>query len=368
MAQDSGGEKSLPASGQKKQRARQEGNVPRSQDLSSAVVLFVALLGLYSMGGWMLDDMVNMGRYYMGHAHELLLKKTPIQSLALRAMLDFALCTAPFLLLMLVSGLALNVAQVGFMFTTKPLQPNFNKLNFISGLGRFVSMRSAVELIKSLLKLTAATYMVWLALRSRLPDFIALMDVTPDSLLGAVATLVVAVWWRIALAMLIIGILDYGFQYWHYERDLRMTREEAREEAKEMEGDPHIKRRIRQLQRQIATQRMMKEVPKADVIITNPTHFAVALRYDMAEMNAPTVVAKGARLVAQRIRDIAVENDVPIVQRPELARTLFQTIQLGQTIPEALFHTVAEVLSFVYSIDRRAEKVRERRTLITVKN
>jgi len=187
------------------------------------------------------------------------------------------------------------------------------------------------------------------------------MELTPRALVPAIGGLVMTVWWRIALAMLVLGILDYGFQRWQHNRDLMMTVQEARQEAKELEGDPRIKARVRHIQRQMALQRMMAGVPAADVIITNPTTYAVALRYDMAEMSAPVVVAKGARLLAERIRNIALEHTVPIVRKPDLARTLYRTIEVGQPVPENLFRAVAEVLAYVYEIDRRADKVRERR-------
>ena len=157
-----------------------------------------------------------------------------------------------------------------------------------------------------------------------------------------------------------LGVLDYGYQYWEHERSLMMTVEEAKQELKEYEGDPRIKQRIRQIQRRIAMQRMMADVPKADVIITNPTRFAVALRYDPANMRAPVVVAKGTRLLAERIRDLAIVHGVPIVQKPELARTLYRTIEVGHPVPESLFRAVAEVLAYVYQIDRRVEKLHER--------
>ena len=189
---------------------------------------------------------------------------------------------------------------------------------------------------------------------------------TPGGIVSAMASLVGLVWLRVVLAMLILGIIDYGYQRWQYMQELRMTVQEAREETKEVEGDPRIRQRIRQVQRQMAMQRMMREVPEADVVITNPTRFAVALRYNAREMEVPVVTAKGARLVAERIREIAAENDVPIVQKPDLARMLFRTIEVGQPVPEDLFVAVAEVLAFVFEIDRRAEKVQERSSVLNV--
>lgn len=172
--------------------------------------------------------------------------------------------------------------------------------------------------------------------------------------------LVLVVWFRVVVAMLVLGTIDFAFQRWQYGRDLMMTVQEAKEEARQFEGDPRIKQRIRQIQRQMALRRMMAEVPRADVVVTNPIRFAVALRYDMANMQAPIVVAKGARLLAKRIREIAEEHDVPIVEKPELARALFKSIEVGQAVPHDLFRAVAEVLAFVYRIDRREEKIRER--------
>ncbi len=362
MAEDSGGEKTLPASGQKKQRAREDGNVARSQDLSSGATLAMALLTMLFFGRHILETLVKTGAYYLGEAQIMTPDFYPVQTLCLQVLSRIASCVLPFAAVMVATGIAMNLFQVGVLFTAKPLQPKLDKLNPLTGLKKFVSVRSLMELIKSLAKLATIGLIVWFAVKGRLDEFPILMQLTPLSLLPAVSGLIIAVWWRIAAAMIVIGIIDYVYQRWQRERDLRMTHQEAKQESKELEGDPHVKRRIRQLQRQLAAQRMMADVPTADVIITNPTHYAVAVRYDMAAMEAPVVVAKGARLVAERIRDIADENDVPHVQKPELARTMYRNVEVGEAIPESLFQAVAEVLSFVYQMDRRAEKQRERKT------
>ncbi len=363
MAEDTGGEKVLPPSARKKQKAREDGNIAKSQDLSSAVALSVALLALFIFGPRTLHTLIASGEYFIGNAHELTLDQLPLRTLAMRAFYVVGSCVFPFMLVMLITGILLNLAQVGILLTFKPLQPKFDRLNPISGFKKFTSIRTLMEAVKSVSKLLLVGFIVWLSFRSRLPEFIALMQMSPEALLPAVAALVVAVWWRVALAMIILGLIDLLYQRWQHDRDLRMTHQEGREEMKELEGDPRVKQRVRQLQRQVAMQRMMADVPTADVIVTNPTHYAVALRYDAEHMAAPTVIAKGARLLAQRIRDIATENDVPVVQKPELARTLYRSIEVGQTVPEELFIAVAEVLSFVYQIDRRTEKVREREHL-----
>lgn len=362
MAEDSGGDKSLPASAQKKRKAREEGNVARSQDLSAGAVLALALLAMVLFGRPSMESMVDAGRFFLGNAGDMQLIDTSPQTLAIQVCFWTLKGCWKIILLLLVGGVAMNILQVGVMFTGTPLQPKLERLNPLTGMGRFFSMRSGMELVKSVAKLLAVSAVVYFALRTRVRELPYLMELTPWALVVEVSQLVMALWWRIALMMLIIGIVDYGYQWWQHDQDLRMTHREAREEAKELEGDPHIKRRIRQLQRQAATQRMMKDVPLADVIITNPTHYAVALRYEPNTMNAPRMTAKGARLIAQRIREIAVEHDVPIIQKPELARAIFRTVEVGHPIPEDLFKAVAEILSYVYRIDRREQKRRERET------
>jgi flagellar biosynthetic protein FlhB len=364
MAEEPRGEKTLPASGSKRDKARREGNIAKSQDLSAAISLGGALFALLVLGPYTFDWLVESTRHFIGEAAGLTPDRTPPHTIAIDATMWYAVTVLPFMGIMLVLGLISSFLQVGFLITTTPLQPKLNRLNPITGMRKFVSLRSLFELAKSIAKLVIVGTVVWLYLRDKRELFVALMVVPPSGMSPAVGSIIFGVWWRIALSMAVLGILDYGYQYWQREQDLRMTAEEAKQESKELEGDPQVKRRIRQLQRQMSQQRMMKEVPKADVIITNPTTYAVALRYDMETMTAPMVTAKGMRVVAERIRTLAIENGVPIVQRPELARTLYRTLEPGQAISEDLFRAVAEVLAFVYRIDRREEKQVERRVAV----
>ncbi|HOZ48094.1 MAG TPA: flagellar biosynthesis protein FlhB [Candidatus Hydrogenedentes bacterium] len=361
MPEQSGGEKTIPASQHKKRRAREEGNVARSQDLTSGAALLLALIAMRFLGPYVFDHLVESGRFFFGNADSLLPETGLLRSLSIEAVQRLSLCVLPFALVMLVGGLTINLLQVGVLFTAKPLTPKLERLNPIQGMQRFVTLRSLIELVKSILKLILVGYIVWLTLRAKLSELPILMELTPLTLVPALGAITVLIWWRIALAMLVLGVLDYGYQYWQHGQDLRMTVQEARQEAKELEGDPRIKARVRQIQRHIAMQRMMRQVPTADVVITNPTTYAVALRYDMANMAAPVVVAKGARLLAERIRNLAIEHSVPIVHKPELARALYRTIEVDQPVPEHLFRAIAEVLAYVYEIDRRAEKRRERK-------
>jgi flagellar biosynthetic protein FlhB len=315
---------------------------------------------MWYFGRSIFNGLIEATQFYFGSFSQFGAAPDAMLTLAFGASERIARILLPFVIAMVVAGLAINFIQVGFLFAPKMLAPRFNRINPISGFRKFFSLRSFLELVKSLLKLVLVTYIVYLTARSRVDQVFAAANLTPLGATAAIAALVSAVWFRAALAMLVLGILDFGYQYWQYQQDLRMSVQEAKEEAQQLEGNPRIKQRIRQIQRQMAMRRMMADVPKADVIITNPVTYAVALRYDMDTMDAPLVIAKGARLLAKRIREIGEENDVPIVEKPDLARALYKNIDVGKPVPENLFRAVAEVLSFVYKIDRREEKRRER--------
>lgn len=366
MPEQTGGEKVLPPSARKITKAREEGKVARSQDLSSAWSLFVALLALYFLGSSLAAGLVSATRYYFGEAAMLTGELDNPQWVAMGALVHVGRFLLPVLVILLAGGLAMNLLQVGFLFAPAALTPKFDKLNPFTGFQKFFNLRSLVELAKSVFKLTVISAIVYVTFRNRWQDILAWPTLTPAGIVSAMAGLIGLVWLRVVLAMLVLGILDYGYQRWQYLQELRMTVQEAREESKEIEGDPRIRQRIRQVQRQMAMQRMMRAVPEADVVVTNPTRFAVALRYNAREMEVPVVTAKGARLLAERIRELAVEHNVPIVQKPDLARMLYRTIEVGQPVPEDLFVAVAEVLAFVFEIDRRAEKMRERSGVLSL--
>lgn len=360
MPEQTGGEKTLPASPRKIQKAREQGNVARSQDLGAAVSLSVALLGLWLFGPFAGEQMLALTNYYFSEAHLLLAERASMQSLMLQALTFSVPAALPLMLLLLVAGVAANLTQVGFLVAPQAVQPKIERLNPITGFQRFISVRGLVELLKSLAKLAIVGWIAWVTLVDMVPQLLNTMHQPPAAGGMMVWDMTLTIWWRVVLAMIAIGLLDFAYQRYQYGRDNMMTVQEARDELKELEGDPRIKQRVRQIQRQMAMQRMMAEVPEAEVVITNPTHYAVALRYNPARMDAPTVVAKGTRRLAERIREIAVEYNVPIVQRPDLARTLYQSVEVGQAVPETVFRAVAEVLAFVYEIDRREQKIRER--------
>ncbi len=360
MADQPASEKVLPASLHKLQKAREKGNVARSADLNSGVLLLAAALGLYALGPFTFAQLIGLMRYYFTDAATISVEPGDMQSLLAQVLLFAAPVVFPLMLVLMATGILINVTQIGFIFSSQALQPKLERLDPIRGFKRFLSLRSLVELTKSIAKLSVIGYIAVSTVQSRSSDILELMHSSPWAGGIAVWNVLFAVWWRVALAMILIGLLDFAFQRWQYLQDQRMTRQEAQDELKQLEGDPRIKQRVRQIQRQMAMQRMMADVPEAEVVITNPTAYAVALRYEPAKMEAPRVVAKGARRVAERIRELAVENDVPIVERPELARALFRDIEIGGHVPESLFKAVAEILAYVYEIERRESKIAER--------
>jgi flagellar biosynthetic protein FlhB len=243
--------------------------------------------------------------------------------------------------------------QVGFLFTLQPITPKLEKLDMISGLKRLFSARSAVEMVKDIAKLTLIGAIAFITIKSQFHRFLGLWDAEPVAIMSCILSVSFAIVIRVVIALLIISLLDYLYQRYEYEKKLKMTRQEVKEERKQMDGDPQIKSRVRSLQREMARRRMMQEVPKATVVVTNPTYIAIAIRYEPDEMQTPKVVAKGKRLMAQRIRELAVNAGIPIVEDKPLARAMYDKVEAGSDIPVEFFTAVAEVLAYVYRLKRK---------------
>jgi flagellar biosynthetic protein FlhB len=260
---------------------------------------------------------------------------------------------APLLLPLLLAALGVNVAQVGFNLSLKPLQPSLSKLNPINGMKRLFGPKGLVELGKSLFKIVVIGTVGTLTIRDKLPELLALSGTTVGIYLETVSGVVLLLGIRVVAALIVLSILDFTYQRYQHRKGLKMTKQEVKDELKQSEGDPMVKGRLRALMRQMARDRMMEGIKRADVVVTNPIHVAVALRYDPAKAGAPMVVAKGARKMAQRIKDIAREHEVPIVENPPLARQLFKLADVGDLVPASLYKAVAEVLAFVYRLKGR---------------
>lgn len=350
--QDSDLEKTELPSQRRLDQAREEGQVPRSRELSTFAVLMAGGAGLWLMGASLSHSLLDLVREGLTlnaglvSKPELLLPH--LHELSLKVLLSFL----PFLGLMLAVAVFSPMLVSGWLFTFKPLQPSFSKLNPISGIARMFSTQSLVELLKAVIKsLIVGGVGAWVIWHQR--ENVLLLVSEPVR--QAVPHLGSILWWSFAMimgAMLLIVLIDVPFQLWEHNKKLKMTKEEVRQEAKETEGDPQVKGRIRMMQREMARRRMMSEIPTADVVVTNPTHFSVALKYDENGNRAPIVVAKGTHLMAAKIKEIAREHNVPILEAPPLARALYKHTDLGQSIPEALYNAVAEVLAYVYQLRR----------------
>jgi flagellar biosynthesis protein FlhB len=252
-------------------------------------------------------------------------------------------------------AVVLNLLQVGFFLSSKRLQPNFGALNPLQGLSRMFQGENYVHLVVNVLKLLLVAAVAYSAVQDRVEQILSIQRMEYLQAFGLGATVVYSIGLRVALLLLVLALLDYGFQKFKTERELRMTKQEVKEEMRRMEGDPKIKQRRRQIAMQMHAKRLKKDVPTADVIVTNPTHFAVALKYDAAAMRAPRVVAKGADFMAKRIREIAIEAGVPIIERKPLAQALFKLVEVGHEIPEQFYSAVAEILAYVYELSGKTK-------------
>ena len=352
MAEESDLERTEPASAKRLQEAREEGQVPHSRELSTFVLLLAAGGGLWAMGSQIMGHLSGLMSVGMTVSRALAFEdpKGMIGRFHLLAS-DALIVFLPFLLLMLVVVLATPLLLNGWVFTLKPLQPAFSKLNPMEGMAKLFSLNSLIELVKAILKsLLIGGVAVWVIWHNR-NDFLGLAHESLNGALAHLAHLTIFTFFVVVGAMMLIVVVDVPFQLWNHANKLKMTKEEVRKEAKETEGNPEIKGRIRRQQREMARRRMMAEIPRADVVVTNPTHYAVALRYQ-ENMGAPQVVASGAHLLAAKIREIAAEAGVPILEAPPLARALYFNTEIGDNIPESLYAAVAEVLAYVYQLKR----------------
>jgi flagellar biosynthetic protein FlhB len=253
----------------------------------------------------------------------------------------------------MIVGIAANLLQVGFMFTLQPLAPKLEKLNLLSGAKRLLSLRSIVEMVKDIAKLLLIGAIAFFTIKGEFGKFLGLWDASPGGIWVFILMVSFKIVLRVALALLIISIIDFFYQRYEYEKQLKMTKQEVKEERKQMDGDPQIKSRVRSLQREMARRRMMQEVPKATVVVTNPTYIAIAIRYEPEAMQTPKVMAKGKRLMAGQIKKKAMELGIPIVEDKPLARAMYDKVEPGDDIPVEFFAAVAEVLAYVYRLKKK---------------
>jgi flagellar biosynthetic protein FlhB len=332
------------------EKAREEGNVPRSAELSAAAVLLVAGGSLHFLGGSIGGKLLDIMRSGLSISPAAAVDPGLALTTAAAELLRALVVCAPILGLTMVAALVAPLALGGWNLSLNALGPNFGRLDPIAGFGRFFSARGAVELGKAFAKFLVVATIAVLVLRKQAPQMLALGAAPLHAGIAQAANLTSNALLSISGGLVLIAAVDVPFQLWQYSQKLNMTRDEIRQELKESEGAPEVRMRIRRAQRDIARRRMMHEVPKADVVVVNPTHFAVALRYDESRMRAPLVVAKGTDLIAARIREIATEHAVPIFEAPPLARALHHSVEIGGEIPATLYVAVAQVLTYIYQL------------------
>ncbi len=356
FAEGQGGEKTEPATEKKKQDARKEGQVAKSKEIENAFSLLALFIILRVWVGTLGGNLQNMFRLVYDDIPEYIknyngfINSTDIINMYIQVLIQIIVLMAPVLIVAFIVSFVCDVAQVGWHPTGKPLMPKFNKLNPLSGFKKIFSKNSVVELIKSIMKIALVLIVVWSYLKKNANGLFLLYDVSLNAGIAATGNLVIDLGIRVAVAYLIIAFADFAYQRWKHMDDLKMTKQEVKDEYKQQEGDPQIKGKIRQKMREVSQRRMMQNLPKADVVITNPTHYAVAILYDADHYDAPMVIAKGADYLAARIKEEARANDIEIVENKPLARMLYANVEVGELIPPELYQAVAEVLAFVYKL------------------
>ena len=355
MAEDTGLERSEPSSAKRREQAREDGQVAQSRELSRLLLLLSAGGALWFMGLMLTDRMSALLRQGLRFDQSVAFDPAQMGARLGQGAADMLLAFAPLLLLLVLAAIASSMLLNGWLFSTKALMPDFSRLDPLAGLARILSWHGVVEMLKAMLKTAlvgaVALWVVW----DNLGAMLSLVNEPLASAMPHLMRLLASSFLAMAASIALIVVIDVPFQFWSLEQKLRMTKEEVRQENKETEGDPHVKAHIRGQQREMARRRMMSEIPKADVVVTNPTHYAVALRYQEGSMRAPKVVAKGSQLLAARIREIAALHHVPVLEAPPLARALHRHADIGDEIPAALYATVAEVLAYVYQLRKHEQ-------------
>ncbi|KYG89522.1 flagellar biosynthesis protein FlhB [Metasolibacillus sp. FSL H7-0170] len=348
------GEKTEKATPKKRQDARKKGQVLKSQDVTAAFLLLITFAFLFIAAPFMFSGLIDFLNQAFGR--NLLIDTMTVDTVMemyFESLKEMAMLVLPIMVVAMVAGIGANYFQFGLLFTTETLKLDLKKMDPIKGIKKIISTRAIINLIKSLLKVafigTVTTTIIWM----NLENVLSLAFKSPWEILGTVAYLTGIMGLAAALMLILIAILDYFYEKYEYEKQLKMSKQDIKDEYKNSEGDPLIKSKIKQRQREMAMRRMMQEIPSADVVITNPTHYAIALKYDENSMDAPRVIAKGTDFVAQKIKMIAKEHDVIMVENRPLARAMYDQVEIGDAVPEEFFKAVAEILAYVYRIKRK---------------
>lgn len=344
-------EKTEDPTPKRKEEAREEGQVAESQELNTALTLLFSFIVLFFIMPNMIQEMIKfitkVYTQYFGMEFNML----NFHNLIMEVMLFILRLVAPVFVMVIIIGVLSTILQIGFLFSPKIIQPDFQKLDPIQGLKQIFSKDTLMELIKSVSKIILVVGIAYVTIIEKVSEFLVLIYSNLSKVIDLLASLSFTLGMRVSLVFLVLGIADLFYQRWSHKEDLKMSKKEVEEERKQTEGDPQIKSQRKEKQQEMAQQRMMQDVPDADVVITNPTHFAIAIKFDLETMEAPLVVAKGQDDLAQRIKEVAQEHEIEIVEEKPLARALYRMVEIGEEIPAELYQAVAEILAYVYQMD-----------------
>lgn len=347
-------EKTEKATPKKRKESRDKGQVAKSMEIPGAFIMLGTFAAMMMFSGYFKTRIYDLFTVSLNEYMSWSLTDESVGIIFSQLTIQGLLFLAPLFGIAVVVAILANYVQVGVLLTGKPLMPKFSKLNPIEGAKKIFSMRSAVEFLKSLFKMCIIGLLVFYTLWNEKDTLIALSSVPLENIFVYAGQLTVSLGIKVAVCLVVLAIFDYMYQKYDFEKNLRMSKQDIKDEYKKTEGDPLIKSKIREKQRRMAMQRMMQEVPKADVVVTNPTHFAVAIQYDPKEMDAPRVIAKGQDYIALKIKELARKHDVITMENKPLARALYSQVEIGQAIPHDLFQAVAEVLAYVYRVKKKA--------------
>ncbi|MCI5822956.1 MAG: flagellar biosynthesis protein FlhB [Lachnospiraceae bacterium] len=350
-----GGEKTEPATAKKLSDARDEGKVAKSQELNSAAMLIALFMLLRIFVSFLGEGFVGVFQWSYKLIPEVVQSERSgmtvrgVSTIINQSLVEMLKLMAPFLIGGFVVAIVISIVQVGWKVSTKPMEPKLDKFNPINGFKRIFSKDSVFNLFKSILKIALIFYVAYTCIKDQQKNLFILYEIPLKQAISLIGNIIIDTGLRISLVYLVVGIADYAYQKFRFKEDMKMTKQEVKEEYKNTEGDPQIKGQQRQRMREASQRRMMQDVPKADVVITNPTHISVAIRYDSEQESAPTVLAKGEDYLAMKIREAAKENNVPIMENKPLARAIYATVDIGEQIPPELYQAVAEILAVVYN-------------------
>lgn len=354
MAGGGAGEKTEKATPKRKKDERKKGNIFSSKDLVSAFFIIIMFFSIKILGKFFLSTFYSSMTYWIGLCDgSFKLNSDSIRPMIVEIIKTVTFIAGPMLIISIFINILFTGAQTRFIFSMEAIKPKFSRINPIEGFKRLFSLRSIIEVIKSLIKIAVVGAVIYDSIKKNLVHYAKLFDVDIKTAVLFICSSIFSVAMTIGAIFIVLGIFDFIYQWWDYEKNLRMSKQEIKEEYKQMEGDPLIKSQIKQRQREMAQKRMMAEVPKSDVIIRNPTHYAIAILYDPKKSGAPIVVAKGKDYVAQKIIDIAKENDILMTENVPLAHALYDEVDLGREIPPAFYQEVAEILAWVYDLKHK---------------